>query len=277
MDSDLSSILSGEPASEEPQQEQQPVETPQPQEQEPEEQQGTGEEATASPAEPKKEEPLDKAAEGLKAAATAERRKRQEAEQRALQLQTELERLRATQQPQQQVQQPQERDDDPKPLRSQFETEDEWLDARDVWRDRQQAKAQQEAQAQRAQEELRTKVETVIAKAMAMEGFDLQAFSRVPVSDPMMEAILDSEVPEKLVHFLQANPEEATRIHALPNSRQIKELARIEDRLAEPEPEQPPVKERPQLPKTLTEARDSRGRFTKDAYEGPTPLNAILK
>jgi acetyl/propionyl-CoA carboxylase alpha subunit len=277
MDSDLSSILSGEPASEEPQQEQQPVETPQPQEQEPEEQQGTGEEATASPAEPKKEEPLDRAAEGLKAAATAERKKRQEAEQRALQLQQELETLRRTQQLPPQVYQQEQRDDDPKPLRQQYETEDEWLDARDAWRDRRAARETEARQQEQAANELRTKTEGVIAQAMAIEGFDLQAFSRVPVTEAMFDAILESDVAPRLVHYLQTNADDAARIAQLPAARQIKELARIEDRLAEPEPEQPPVKERPQLPKTLTEARDSRGRFTKDAYEGPTPLNAILK
>jgi hypothetical protein len=272
MESNLDSILSGEPESNEEVQTEQPAQAEQ-QGQETEEQQGTGEKEAGSPPEKQKDEPLDRHRKGLEAAALAERTKRQALERELQQLREQMQRP----QPQPPQVQQQQQEEDPKPLRAHFETEDEWLDARDGWRDRQQAKAQQEAQAQRAQEELRTKVETVIAKAMAMEGFDLQAFSRVPVSDPMMEAILDSEVPEKLVHFLQANPEEATRIHALPNSRQIKELARIEDRLAEPEPEQPPVKERPQLPKTLTEARDSRGRFTKDAYEGPTPLNAILK
>jgi hypothetical protein len=278
MDSNLDSILSGEQPTEEVAQEQQTVETPEVEQEQTTEETGTGEQDTGTPPEQaKKDEPLDRAAEGLKAAATAERKKRQEAEQRALQLQQELEKLRRTQQLPPQVYQQEQRDDDPKPLRQQYETEDEWLDARDAWRDRRAARETEARQQEQAANELRTKTEGVIAQAMAIEGFDLQAFSRVPVTEAMFDAILESDVAPRLVHYLQTNADDAARIAQLPAARQIKELARIEDRLAEPEPEQPPVKERPQLPKTLTEARDSRGRFTKDAYEGPTPLNAILK
>jgi hypothetical protein len=282
LESNIGSILSGEQPTEEVAQEQQTVETPEVEQEQTTEETGTGEQDTGTPPEQaKKDEPLDKAAEGLKAAATAERRKRQEAEQRAMQLQTELERLRATQQQSQQQVQHQERDEDPKPLRSQFESEDEWLDARDTWRDRQRAREDEARKQEAAQAELRTKTEGIVAQAMALEGFDLQAFARVPVTDAMFDAILESDDGPKLVLYLQTNPDDAERIAKLPAARQIKELARIEDRLATAAEESetaPTPKQKPVLPNTLTQARDTRGRFDKkDAYQGPTPLTDILK
>jgi hypothetical protein len=234
----------------------------------------TGDE-TAPPAEQQKDDPLEKHRKGLEAAATAERKKRQDAEARAMQLERELHALRNP--PPAPPQQPQE--DDPKPLRSQYETEDEWLDARDEWRDRglaRQAKAEQERQRANT---VKTKAETVMAEAMTMPGFNLMEFAtKVPVTEPMMDAILESDAAAKLVHFLHANPEEAVRIAQMPSTaKQIAALTRIEDKLsAAPPPPPKEEKQAPQLPQTLTQARNAQGRF-EPAYSGPTPLDAILK
>lgn len=238
--------------------------------------QTTGEEA-GTPPETQKEDPLDKARKGLEAAASAERKKRQDAEAREAAVKQELEALRRQiQQPP--VQQPQQQSDDPKPQRAQFQTEDEWLDARDAWRDRQQVAQTHARQQEEEARILKEKSERIVAEAMTLPGFDLQAFVRVPVTEHMFDAILESDVSAKLVHHLQANPQEATRIAGLSKAKQIAELTRIEDKLTaapESEVEKPAPKEKPQLPQTLTQARDARGRF-EPAYDGPTPLNAIL-
>lgn len=267
MDSSLDSVLNGQvetPQTEQPQAEEVVQDAPVTQEET-----TTGEEA-GTPPEPKQDDPLEKHRKGLEQAAAAERKRRQEAEQRAQALEQELKALR-------QPQQFQPQDDDPKPQRAQFETEDQWLDARDAWRDRQQQKAWHQQEQQRAQLAMKEKTESIFAEAMKLPGFDLQAFVRLPVPQAMANAILDSEAAPQLVHFLTANPGEAYRIAGLSETRQVKELARIEDRLTATPKEEPEAhKEKPRLPESLTQTRDARGRFDSKTYDGPTPLNSIL-
>jgi hypothetical protein len=235
----------------------------------------TGEE-TAPPAEAQKDDPLEKHRKGLEAAATAERKRRQDAEARAdaaerRARELEQQHQRAVQQQTQQVQTGQE------PTREQFATDAEYVRAlvrheRETQRAEEQRQAEVEQQ-QRHEYEVRVKSEKVIAEASAIPGFNLAEFANVPVSQPMMDAILESEMPGKLVHFLQTQPEEAKRIADMQSpARQIAALARIEDKLSA-EPEE--TREKPQLPKTLTQARNAQGQF-EPAYSGPTPLNAIL-
>lgn len=268
MESSLDSVLSGQAAPEPVEQPQVEQAAPQPVETE----EVTGEQDAGSPPEPQKEDPLDKHRKGLEAAAAAERKRRQDAEQRAQALEQELRALRQPQ-PQQAPQQP----DEEKPQRAQFATEDEWLDARDAWRDRQQQRAWQQQEQARAAMAVRQRAEGVFAEAMKLPGFDMQAFARLPVPEAMADAILDSEAAHQLVHYLTTNPDEAHRIAALTGTRQVKELARIEDRLAASPKEEPQQREAPRLPETLTQARDTRGRFEKPGYSGPTPLNSILR
>jgi hypothetical protein len=238
--------------------------------------QGTGEEAGAPPESQKKEDPLEKARKGLEAAAKAERERRQAAEQRAEAAERrarELELLHQRPAPKQPTQ-----DADPKPTRADFQSEDEWLDARDAWRDRQREREVTEARQKQHEQELTTRSQRVLAEAQALPGFDMTKFVSTPISEPMFRAILASEVPGQLVHYLTANQEEALRIAQMPSQeRQVMALARIEDKLAaQPaEEDDTPPKKEVQLPETLTKTRDARGRF-EPAYSGPTPLNAIL-
>lgn len=242
----------------------------------------TGDEATgettAPPAEPQKDDPLDKARKGLEAAATAERHRRQQAEARADAAERRARELE--QQHQQAAQQPQRQASGQEPQREQFATDAEYI--REVVRYERQEQAaaeqrqRQEAAEQQRQYEVQVKTESVIAQAAAIPGFNMAEFAKVPVTTPMMDAILDSEVPGKLVHFLQTQPDEAKRIADLPTAaRQIAALARIEDKLNAAPAEETPPPGKPQLPETLTQARNAAGRF-EPAYTGPTPLNAIL-
>jgi hypothetical protein len=288
MESSLDSILSDQPAVNTEVTQQTEAETP-PTQEVTEETTGTGEETGTPPEQPHKDDPLDKARKGLEAAAAAERKKRQDAEARAEAARQELEALRRQYQPQQQApaQASQEQQQE-EPKREDFASDVDYIRAlarheAKLMREAekvQEAKEREEREAAERAEAKRTKSEGIVAAAMALEGFDLQAFARVPVTDDMLDAILESDAGDKLVHFLATNPQEASRIAGLSKARQIAELTRIEDRLKAPQQEQEetPAKPRPQLPNTLTQARDTRGRFEKsDAYDGPTPLNAILK
>jgi hypothetical protein len=271
--SNLESILGGQAAAPAPE----VTETPAPEtvETQPEQQeraQATTGEQAAPPAEPQKDDPLEKAQKGLAAATKAERERRQAAEARAQQLERELHALRTPPAP------PPARqtDDADKPLREQFASEDEWLDARDEWRDR---KNQRHAAEVKAQEQARTlyqKTESIYAQAQALEGFDRLAFDRLPLTRPIVEALVESDHAPALMHYMASNPEDVARIAGLSDTRQIAELARIEDKLnAAPPPPPPEEKAKPQLPQTLTTSRNAKGQF-EPAYSGPTPLNAIL-
>jgi hypothetical protein len=265
MESSLDSVLGGQVSEETTAEVQQPettVEQTQPTEQ------ATGE-VTGTPPETQKDDPLDRHRKGLEQAAAAERKRRQEAEQRAQALEQELKTLRQPQAFPTQT-------EDPKPQRTQFETEDAWLDARDEWRDRQREKQWRQQEQVRAEQTLKAKTESIFAEAMKLPGFDMQAFVRLPVPQAMADAILDSDTAPQLVHWLTANPGEAYRIAALSETRQVKELARIEDRLSATPKEEPELKEKPRLPETLTQARDVKGRFEGKTYDGPTPLSALL-
>ena len=283
MDNSLDSILSEEPADnvQAAEQQQTAAETQVEQQEatDTETDKGTGEEA-GTPPETQKDDPLEKHRKGLEAAAAAERKRRQEAEARATQAEAELRALREEAKRLFPTQQPthQQPDADPKPQRAQYESEDEWLDARDAWRDRQRTREEAETKAQREAQDMFVKTESIYAQAQALEGFSRAVFDALPLSKPIVEALIDSDNAPALMHYMAANPAEVQRIAGLPTARQIKEMARIEDKLvAAPEKEEqtPPAKEKPQLPETLTQARNAKGQF-EPAYSGPTPLNAVL-
>ena len=271
--SSLDSVLSGQATDTPTPEVQQPAQVEQPQTVEVE-QEATGED-TGTPPEPKQDDPLDKAVKGLETGISAERKRRQEAESRAEAAERRARELE--QQFQRPPQQAPQKTDDPKPQKAQFETEDEWLDARDDWRDRQQQRERTEWQQQQAEQAKRARTESVFAEAMKLPGMDFQAFARLPVTDQMADAILESDVSAQMVHYLTANPDEARRISALSNAQQHKAMTRIEDRLtAAPTTEQPKPEDKPRPHETLTQTRNAKGQF-EPAYSGPTPLNAILK
>lgn len=230
------------------------------------------------------DDPTDKRAKGLIAAATAEREKRQAAERRVQEL---MEQLQGKQQPTATPapSAPAQDASDPKPTRADFASEDEWLDARDEWRDRQKDRETQQQAKQKAEADFQAKTVDALTQAAQMPGFDMDLFKSTPISPVTAEAIVDSDVAGKLIHHLVTNPEDARRIAALSPARQIKEIARIEDRLSQSagddgdeDDDAPNKRATPrEFPKSLTQERDARGQFKKPGFDGPTPLNAILK
>lgn len=271
MDSSLDSVLSGQ------------VETPQTAQtaevekatevQQETQVEATGEQQTGSPPEAKQDDPLEKHRKGLEAAAAAERKRRQEAESRAEAAE------RRTRELEQQFQRPKPENgqaEKPKPTRAEFASEDDWVEAVLDWRDEQRALAWQKKQQEEEQTAKAIRAHGLFAEASKLEGFDVVAFGRIPLTDGACDAIEESDVAPQLMQFLVRHPEEAARITALSNARQIKELARLEDRLKATPKEGPEPREKPRLPETLTQARDARGRF-EPAYSGPTPLSDIIR
>lgn len=152
-----------------------------------------------------------------KAAAKAERRAFREAAERLA-----TQRIPQTQQVTQQS--------DGRPSRAQYQSEDAYLDALTDWKlDQREARAQAERQ-QEQQQTLARKTEDIYAKAEKIPGFDRDAFDELPLTKPIVEALVDSDAPDKLMHYMAANPAEVERIAKLSPARQAAELGKLEDK-----------------------------------------------
>jgi len=226
----------------------------------------TGDEKATTPVD-KQQDEIDKHRKGLEAAALAERRKRQDLEREIAQLR-------------QQQAQPKTPTD--RPQLANFGTQEEYLaavadyEADRAWKQREETDKQrrlQEAEEQHLGNLKRTADEIVTKGKAKYADFDAVINdSLAPYLSPAMhQTLLLSEQGHEVAYWLGKNPAEAARLCDLPPLQLARELAFIETRL-----QAAPVKEKPQLPETLTQARDTRGRFETTAYSGPTPLDAIL-
>lgn len=254
----LTSALSEE-GQQEPQQVEQVAEQVAPNQ---EQHQATGEEA-APPAESQetREEPQAK---GLQAALLAERRRRQE-----------LERMLSEQQ---QPKQQQTDDGAPDPAKYQDNPQQYWRDlAR--YEARQELKSAEEQRQQREREaaenqrlhETKAKLDAAVAKGQQKyRDFDAVINGGLApfLTDSIREEIAASDVGDDVAYWLGKNPAEAHRLASLDGRALAREIARLETRVTKP-----PA---PQIPQTLTQARDARGQFAQASYDGPTPLDAVL-
>lgn len=66
------------------------------------------------------------------------------------------------------------------------------------------------------------------------EDFDEVVFGDVPFTDPMVAAIHESDKPAKLAYYMGTHPEEVKRIGKLAPTRQVIEIAKIEDKMKAP-------------------------------------------
>lgn len=159
-----------------------------------------------------------------RAAAKAERRAFREATAR----------LQAQPTPQQHSQQA----SDGRPSRAQFASDDQYVEALTDWKLDQREQRATQAKQQEQQQTLAKKTEDIYAKAEKLPGFDRDAFDELPLTRPIVEALVDSEAPEKLMHYLAANPAEVERIAKLSPARQAAELGKLEAKATETKPPQ---------------------------------------
>lgn len=118
------------------------------------------------------------------------------------------------------------------PQRANFASDEDWLNARDEFRDKQrEAKVAQERQ-QEIAAKVQQKNSTLIAEAQKLGGFDMEDFEALPVTPVMADAIRDSEIGAKLVSHLVLNEGEAERISKLSPARQAAEIGKLEVKLS---------------------------------------------
>lgn len=140
--------------------------------------------------------------------------------------------------------------------KQQFANEEDFLEA-EVARRLQQIEAQK-AENQELQKALEreAKRERLLLDAELSGEFDRQKFAEtVPVTQDMADAVMESDIGDKLVLHLYANPDEAERIASLPRTRQIAEIGKLEVLLSERE--KPTPSRAPAPPKTVTGAGKS--------------------
>ena len=248
----------------------------------------TGVDESVTPTDEPQDDPIERHKKGLEAGIAAERTKRQAAEREAAELRAwkqQQEQRKAVEQPK-----PQEQAQEPKP--EDFASDVEYFRAMVRFEAKQiresekaeeaQAKAESEAREQ-AQQMQRTADEVVTKGQQAYQDFDTVINSglgpilaqETPQGQLFRQALLTGERAHEVAYFLAKNPDEAQRVYALPPLQMVRAVSLIEatklDAMAET-----PAQQKPNIPKTLTQARDARGQFKPAAYDGPTPLDQIL-
>lgn len=151
-----------------------------------------------------------------------------------------------------------------KPKVSDFENYEEYVEALTDWKVENRSKAdslsrKQAAEQARAQESHKTRLtqwnERLTAARDKYEDYDSAADSDVVISQPMADAMMDSEVGAEILYFLGKNPSESERIAKLHPLAAFREIGKIEASLSKESvaPKQPVSKQ----PKPLTPVKPS--------------------
>jgi hypothetical protein len=131
--------------------------------------------------------------------------------------------------------------DDPKPSSSDFDDYEDFIDERAGWmarryidQEKRQARdAHQRTLAEHAKVERRTRfTERLDAARQAHADFDARTDKDTPLTPPMQDVVVDSEIPGDLLLYLADHEDEAERIRQMPNPiAQFGEMKKIEARL----------------------------------------------
>ena len=91
---------------------------------------------------------------------------------------------------------------------------------------------EQAAKTQITKSDFQTKAAELHAELVDMPDFDEAKWSKLPISDAMAEAIVHSDMGDKVAKHLYSNPSEADRIANLSPARQLAEIGKLEERLS---------------------------------------------
>lgn len=117
-----------------------------------------------------------------------------------------------------------------KPQLSQFNNEDDFIEAAAKWKQDQTNAQRQTQEAVMHESQFASKVTDF--RDELSELVDLSKFDKLTISTAMAHAILDSDMSTKLGAHLVANPDEATRIANLSPARQAAEIGKLEATLS---------------------------------------------
>lgn len=122
---------------------------------------------------------------------------------------------------------------DGRPQQKDYPTAEDFVEALTDWKLEQREQKVRAQDAQKSQQAAMQKRDVLFAEAQKLGNFDPDEFAEnVKITGPMADAILDSDVGAKLVHHLNANPDEAARIANLSPARQAAEIGKLEAKLS---------------------------------------------
>lgn len=125
---------------------------------------------------------------------------------------------------------------DGKPSRSQYANDEQYIEAVTDWKLDQRDNAAKVETQRKQQATLQQKTEAIYAEAEKLPGFDRESFDDLPLTRPIVEALIESDAPAKLMHYMAANPAELERIAKLSPARQAAELGKLEAKAVEAKP-----------------------------------------
>ncbi len=138
----------------------------------------------------------------------------------------------------QQLRQPAPGDD--RPSRGQYADDDAYIDALTDWKLDQRDRASNAEKQRASQKQLHDRTEKLYQAAGKFEGFDRESFDELPLTSPMVHALMDSDIAPQLMAMLSSNPEEVERIAALSPARQAAEIGKLEIKAASKGPRAKP-------------------------------------
>jgi small-conductance mechanosensitive channel len=195
--------------------------------------------------------------------------KRREAETRAQQAEREAAELRAKLDAMSARAEPVK--EEPRPDRTKFANDEEYIEAVAEWkadqrlakRERDQAEAQ--AKAEREQLVNRWKAAQERAKAEIEDYETVIKASDVQLPGHLHQAILESDIGPHLAYYFAKHPDEAKRFAGMSATTALRQLGKLEDRLAEDADDEPPRKaasspavETSKAPAPVTPVKDGR-------------------
>jgi hypothetical protein len=162
--------------------------------------------------------------------------------------------------------------EEPRPDRSKFASDEEYIEAVAEWKaDQRLAKREQEqaeARAAAEREQLVKGWQKAQQRARAeIEDYDtVIKESTVQLPGHLHQAILESDIGPHLAYYFAKHPDEAARYKAMSATKALRELGRLEDRLAENDPDDTPAAkpspkievEKSKAPAPITPVKDGR-------------------
>lgn len=160
--------------------------------------------------------------------------------------------------------------EEPRPSRSEFASEDDYIDAVGEWkanqvlakREREHAEAQAKAQQEQLANQWKRNVEK--AKAEIDDFTDIIGKSEVALPGHIHQALLESEVGPFIAYYFAKHPDEAKRFAAMSPTTALRQLGKLEDKMmddqpaAEPEKKAKPAPEVSKAPAPVTPIKDGR-------------------
>lgn len=156
--------------------------------------------------------------------------------------------------------------DEPKPSRSHYANEDDYIDALADWkaqaalakREQEHAEARLKAHQEQLTETWKRNQEK--AKAEIDDYADVIAKSEIMLPGHIHQAIFESEVGPHLAYYFAKHPDEVKRFASMSATTALRQLGKLEDKLLDDEPDEKPAPtiEKSKAPPPITPVRDGR-------------------